>query len=1072
MAKRSDIKKILLIGSGPITIGQASEFDYSGTQAIRALKEEGIEVVLINSNPATIMTDPGFADRIYIEPLTIDFLEKVIETERPHACIPTMGGQTALNLAVKAAESGLFDRYNIELLGANLRSIHLAEDRKLFKQTMESLGIHVAKSHLVTTIDEGLNALNTIGLPLILRPSFTLGGEGGGVVYTKEDYLKLLERGLFLSPTSSVLVEESLIGWKEYELEVVRDRNDNVIIVCSIENLDPMGVHTGDSITVAPAQTLTDKQFQLMRDQAKDIIRAINVDTGGSNIQFAIKPFGADAGRMVVIEMNPRVSRSSALASKATGFPIARIATKLAIGYTLDELTNDITGTTPASFEPTIDYVVVKIPRFDFEKFSTSPPLLGTQMKSVGEAMGIGMTFKEAFLKALVSMEQSKLWLMPTPELDKQALLTQLSKPTWDRFFYVATAIRIGLNNDEITSACHFDPWFLDEFREIIEGFDFFTQHTPPESWTATQWLNIKRLGISDRELADRFKKTITDIQRLRSALRIEPGFGLVDTCSAEFDAKTPYLYSSYHTNYRHEPLAEESIIILGSGPNRIGQGIEFDYCCVHASQAAQELGIKSIMFNCNPETVSTDYDVSSRLYFEPLTVEHIQNVFQHEKKCRGVLVQLGGQTPLKLSKALAAQNIPIIGTSVASTDQAEDRKLFETLINSLAAEGLKQPKSKTVTSKSDAIAAASDIGYPVMIRPSYVLGGRGMRIVFSEQSLAAHFDAALAASDNHPVLIDQYLVNAKEVDVDCIVDDEQVLIGGLLEHIEEAGVHSGDSACSLPPFTLSPEIIQRLKHQTRILGRALDVRGLLNIQFAIFNNDDIYVLEANPRASRTVPFTAKAVGHPLVKIATKVALGQSLRAQGYTEDFDLNVDLYNVKMPVFPFHKFPNVDVVLGPEMRSTGEVMGRAQDFASAFAKSWIGAGSTLPRNGTAFLSIGNRDKPKIGEIALRLRKLGFALEATKGTAHYLNNLGIECQTVAKLQEHEVNCVTAIKENRYQIVINTQDDENAMLDGYAIRRTALEKKIPYSTRLTTARALVQAIEASQNNPFPLFPL
>ena len=1077
MPKDTSIHTILLIGSGPITIGQASEFDYSGTQALRALKAEGYRVILANSNPATIMTDPEYADQIYIEPLTPEFLEMIIEKERPNAILPTMGGQTALNLAVSLAENGVLAKYGVRMLGANLESIKKAEDRQLFKKTMIDLGVDVPRSRMVSTIEEGLEILAEIGLPMILRPSFTLGGEGGGVANTMEEFKTILARGIFLSPTRSVLVEESLIGWKEYELEVVRDRADNVIIVCSIENLDPMGIHTGDSITVAPAQTLTDRQYQHMRDVSKKIIRAIGVETGGSNIQFAVKPHGPDAGRMIVIEMNPRVSRSSALASKATGFPIAKVAARLAVGYTLDELKNEITGSTPASFEPSIDYVVTKIPRFDFEKFTSTPPLLGTQMKSVGEAMAIGRTFKESFMKALASMENRWTWLKPT-EFDENLskplseLEEKLKLPLWTRIWYVASALRRGMTVARVAELTGIDPWFLDQIQQILE----LERHLGAKKMSIAKWsdreiLVAKQFGMLDRELAKLSGSSEEDVRAERKKRAIYPSFSLVDTCAGEFEARTPYLYSTYAGRNTKPAPAKKSVMILGGGPNRIGQGIEFDYCCVHASEAARAEGFESIMVNCNPETVSTDYDISSRLYFEPLTVEHVLNIHDCETNVQGAIVQFGGQTPLKLSGSLNRKGVSILGTSVESIDIAEDRQRFEVLMKELELLGLMQPASRYARSVEEALAVADEIGFPIMLRPSYVLGGRGMRVLFMRETLLKYIEEAIEVSESHPVLMDRFLSDAIEVDVDAISDGETVLIGGIMEHIEEAGIHSGDSACSLPPFTLGPEVINRLREQTKILAKKLNVVGLINIQFAV-QGSNIFVLEVNPRASRTVPFISKAVAVPLAKIATQLMLGRKLLELGHTTDFDLKLDTFNVKMPVFPFHKFPGVDVILGPEMKSTGEVMGRADNFAAAYAKALLGASITIPRFGRAFLSVTDADKAGIVEIATRLITLGFELDATPGTHAYLSKYGIRTDLVLKVGQGSPDCVELLTAGRYQLVINTTNDEKAVLDSYAIRRTALEKRIPYCTLLTTARAFVKAIDSVLSHNLTLAPL
>lgn len=1076
MPKDTSIRKVLLIGSGPIVIGQACEFDYSGTQALRTLRSEGYKVILANSNPATIMTDPELADRTYIEPLTHEFLERIIETEKPDALLPTMGGQTALNLAVTLAESGVLKKHGVRMLGANLESIKKAEDRQLFKKTMEDLGIEVAKSRQVHNIDEGKEALADIGLPIILRPSFTLGGEGGGIASTESEFFAILERGLFLSPTHSVLVEESLVGWKEYELEVVRDRADNVIIVCSIENVDPMGIHTGDSITVAPAQTLSDRQYQHLRDLSKKIIRAIGVETGGSNIQFAVNPRN---GRTVVIEMNPRVSRSSALASKATGFPIAKVATRLAIGYTLDEVMNDITGTTPASFEPTIDYVVTKIPRFDFQKFTATPPLLGTQMKSVGESMAIGRTFKESFFKALAGMENGHTDLsdISTGGEDLDAILR---KPIWTRLFYVATALRRGYAPERIHELTGIDSWFIRQLGEAVALEKHFQENKMPLSkWSDHELQTAKEFGFTDHMIAKLTGASSIEVTRERISRGIMPTYLQVDTCAGEFEARTPYLYSTYGVQQStakamNPEVLSKGVMILGSGPNRIGQGIEFDYCCVHASEAAREMGYKSIMVNYNPETVSTDYDVSSRLFFEPLTVEHVLNIQNFEKNIQGSIVQFGGQTPLKISSDLIENGHAVLGTSVDSIDIAEDRERFEQLMRQLKFPNLKQAPSITARSAEEALEAAKAMGFPVMLRPSYVLGGRGMKIIFSEDSFRKYIHEAIQVSDRKPVLIDRFLSNAIEVDVDAISDGRDVLIGGILEHIEEAGIHSGDSACSIPCITLTSDIQNRLREYSRGLAQKLKVIGLINIQFAV-QGKDIYVLEVNPRASRTVPFLSKAVGAPLAKIATKVMLGQSLADQGYTKDFDLGLDVYNVKMPVFPFHKFPGVDVILGPEMKSTGESMGRAKGFPAAYAKALLGAGVTIPKKGLVLISIADEDKGQtIIEIARMLQKLDFEIECTPGTLRHLNAAGIQCEVVHKVGNGDpvTNCVARVKQGKYNFIINTTNDEKAILDSYSIRRTALEKKIPYCTLVTTAKAFVQAIESVKLSNLELMPL
>jgi carbamoyl-phosphate synthase large subunit len=1075
MPKNLNINSILVLGSGPIIIGQACEFDYSGTQAIRSLKELGYRVVLLNSNPATIMTDPEFSDSVYLEPLNLNSVEKILKKEKIDAILPTMGGQTALNLAVKACEAGLLEKYNVKLIGANLKSIKLSEDRQLFKETISQIGLESAKSKIVTNIEEGAKALEEIGLPLILRPSFTLGGEGGGVAYTKEEYFKILERGLFLSPTHTVLVEESLLGWKEFELEVVRDLHDNVIIVCTIENLDPMGIHTGDSITVAPAQTLTDRQFQILREQAKKIIRTIGVETGGCNIQFAVNPKN---GRVVVIEMNPRVSRSSALASKATGFPIAKIATKLSVGFTLDELKNEITTTTPASFEPSLDYVITKIPRFDFEKFTTADPILSTQMKSVGEVMGIGRTFKESLLKALASIENKRPYFKPTEFDDEnvslELLQENLKKPKWNRLWIIASAIRRGLTINEIHSLTQIDPWFLQNIFEIISFESQIKKDPDVKNWSTQFFKEVKKIGFTDFSISQMTNTPLKEVIKERENKKLEPSFEMIDTCAGEFESKTPYFYSTYlaqsfnfnshhSTNKNLNNSEKKSVLVLGGGPNRIGQGIEFDYCCVHACLASKEMGINSIMINCNPETVSTDYDISSQLYFEPVSVEHVYEIFKKEKNALGAIVQFGGQTPLKIAKTLSELNIPILGTSIESIDLAEDRKKFENLCLELKSYGINLIPSKTATSKNEALLAAKELGYPILIRPSYVLGGQGMRIIYSEKTLHEIIDQTLEISEDKPILIDRFLSDAIEVDVDCISDGHTPLICGILEHIEEAGIHSGDSACSLPSFTLGQSTLDRLREITKILALKLKVIGFLNVQFAI-KDQQIYILEANPRASRTIPFISKAIQKPLPKIATQIILGKKLKDLGFEHDFDLNLKNFNVKMPVFPFDRFIGTDPLLGPEMKSTGEVIGQGENFPQAFAKALEAANINLPKSGVAFLSVHDLDKPAIIDVANALILLGFRLEATEGTAQFLKKNGIPVETVAKYGEGENHCLTKIKNSYYQFIINTTKSEKAFHDSMAIRRTALEKKIPYCTLVTTARAFVRAIQASKN--------
>jgi carbamoyl-phosphate synthase large subunit len=1054
MPKRSDIKKILVIGSGPIVIGQACEFDYSGTQALRALREEGYDVILMNSNPATIMTDPELATRVYIEPLTLEFAEKVIALEKPDALLPTMGGQTALNLTMTLHKEGVLKKYGVELLGATPEAIHKAEDRETFKSIMTSIGVDSAKSTVVRSLDEAKKVVKEFGLPLILRPSFTLGGEGGGIAKTEEEFLDKIERALFLSPTKDCLVEESLLGWKEFELEVVRDRKDNVIIVCSIENFDPMGVHTGDSITVAPAQTLTDREYQNLRNQSIKIIRAIGVETGGSNIQFSVNPKN---GRVIVIEMNPRVSRSSALASKATGFPIARVAAKLAIGYTLDELTNDITGTTPCSFEPSIDYVVTKIPRFDFEKFRPTEPTLTTQMKSVGEVMAMGRTFEESLGKALVGLETDTTWLKPLQEWD----WSMVAKASPTRIYAVAEAIRRGHSNQEIHSHSFIDPWFIEKIRKILSHEKLLTAQPWPVS--AETLLNAKQSGWTDRAIAGLIKITEEEVRLTRESLNIHGAFLTVDTCAAEFESQTNYLYSSYRGKDESKITNNIKVMILGGGPNRIGQGIEFDYCCVHAAMSLREAGIETIMVNSNPETVSTDFDISNKLYFEPLTPEHVLNIARIEKPL-GAIVQFGGQTPLKLAKALEKGGLKILGTSTESIDLAENRERCEVIVRELAPLGLEQPSATIASTREEAIERARDLGYPVLVRPSYVLGGKAMRIVHSENDLKQWIDEALLVSGDKPVLIDRFLDRATEVDVDAISDGRECFIGGLMEHIEEAGIHSGDSACSLPPVTLPVSITDRIRTYTRELAKKLKVVGLMNAQFAI-QGDRIFLLEVNPRASRTVPFISKAIGKPLAKLAVQVMIGKTLADLGIHEDLDQNLQQFYVKAPVFPFNKFPGVDVLLGPEMKSTGEVMGHAPTFAGAYYKALSGAGMTLPKTGTVFISVRNEDKAEVLSIARHLNEMGFKLVATQGTAKFLNSHYLHVEEVNKASQGSPHAVEMTAEGRFSLVINTVSDEKAVLDSFAFRRAALDRKIPYATVLASARAMVQAIRENRKN-------
>lgn len=1065
MAKRTDIRKILVIGSGPIVIGQACEFDYSGTQALKALKEEGYEVILVNSNPATIMTDPDLSDRVYVEPLTPSFLERIIEKERPCAILPTMGGQTALNLTMNLHKEGVLKKYNVELLGATPEAIHKAEDRSTFKSIMDSIGVESAKSRIARSLEDGKAIVKELGLPLILRPSFTLGGEGGGTAFTEEEFLTKLERALFLSPTKDCLIEENLVGWKEFELEVVRDKKDNVIIVCSIENFDPMGVHTGDSITVAPAQTLTDREYQNLRNQSIKIIRAIGVETGGSNIQFSVNPKN---GRVIVIEMNPRVSRSSALASKATGFPIARVAAKLAVGYTLDELKNDITGTTPSSFEPSIDYVVTKIPRFDFEKFRPTEPFLNTQMKSVGEVMAMGRTFEESLGKAMAGLETDlPSFISLSSDLNeiKKSLVT--GSPT--RLYYVADAFRMGMSIKEIHDICYIDPWFLGRIEKMIQ----LESELKKAAWPLPKdlFLNAKKRGWTDRALSKLLKKTEIEILKLRESLELHGKFLSVDTCAAEFEAKTPYHYSSYSGTDESKISSRKKVMILGGGPNRIGQGIEFDYCCVHAAMALREMGYETIMVNSNPETVSTDFDISDKLYFEPLTPEHVLNISRMEKPL-GAIVQFGGQTPLKLAKSLEQNGLNILGTSTNSIDIAENRERCEAMVRELLPLGLEQPPGGIAFTKEGALKVAEELGYPVLVRPSYVLGGKAMRIVHSKEMLLQWIDEAIRVSDSQPVLIDHFLDRATEVDVDAICDGTEAFVGGIMEHIEEAGIHSGDSSCSLPVFTLPLNITDRIRTYTKELAKRLKVVGLMNAQFAI-KGDRIFLVEVNPRASRTVPFISKAIGKPLAKLAVKVMMGKTLKELGIREDLDLSLSTYNVKAPVFPFSKFPGVDTLLGPEMKSTGEVIGRGHTFAAAFSKAMTAAGMNLPESGSVFMSIRNEDKAESLSIARGLSDLGFKLFATSGTAKFFNSHFLFCEEVKKAYENDFsNCVTMIAEGKFQLVINTASDLQAIKDSFTMRRTALERKIPHATVLSTARAMLQAIREQKKGPLELMPL
>ena len=1043
MPKRSDIKSILIIGAGPIVIGQACEFDYSGAQACKALREEGYRVILVNSNPATIMTDPNMADATYIEPIQWEIVEKIIAKETPDALLPTMGGQTALNCALDLDRHGVLEKYNVELIGASKQAIDKAEDRQLFKEAMARIGLASARSAIAHSLEEAQQVQASIGYPAIIRPSFTMGGSGGGIAYNQEEFIEICERGLDASPTNELLIEESLLGWKEYEMEVVRDRNDNCIIICSIENLDPMGVHTGDSITVAPAQTLTDKEYQIMRSASIAVLREIGVDTGGSNVQFAINPLD---GRMVVIEMNPRVSRSSALASKATGFPIAKIAAKLAVGFTLDELKNDITGgQTPASFEPSIDYVVTKIPRFAFEKFPKADSHLTTQMKSVGEVMAIGRTFQESFQKALRGLETGVNGLS-TKTKDIDLIINQLRQPGPERIWFLADGFRLGMSLDDIHQESKIDPWFLIQIQELIQLENQISSYKLNDL-DAAILLKYKKKGFSDERLAELMGVTQKQIRDLRNQFKVKPVYKRVDTCAAEFETSTAYMYSSYDQECEALPTNNQKIMILGGGPNRIGQGIEFDYCCVHAAYALREEGYETIMVNCNPETVSTDYDTSDRLYFEPVTLEDVLEIVDIEKP-DGVIVQYGGQTPLKLAKALEANGVKIIGTSPEDIDVAEDRERFQKVLIDL---GLNQPPNRTARTANEAIQLAEEIGYPLVVRPSYVLGGRAMEIVHEESDLQRYMTEAVKVSHESPVLLDRFLNDAQEIDVDAISDGENVVVGGIMQHIEQAGVHSGDSACSLPPFDLSEKIQQELIKQTKLLAQALKVNGLMNIQFAI-QGEIIYILEVNPRASRTVPFVSKAIGKPLAMIAAKVMVGKSLKDQNFVKEIVPN--FYSVKEAVFPFIKFPGVDTILGPEMKSTGEVMGSGKTFAEAFIKSQLGAGTTLPYKGKAFLSVRKEDHESIIEIAQALAKLGFDLVATDGTARSIQNHGMIVDRINKVAQGRPHIVDMIKNKEIDFIVNITEDKKAIADSYTIRRNALMNKITYYTTLSGAKA------------------
>jgi carbamoyl-phosphate synthase large subunit len=1054
MPKRTDIHKILIIGSGPIIISQACEFDYSGTQACKALREEGFEIVLLNSNPATIMTDPEMAQRTYIEPITPECVAKVIERERPDALLPTLGGQTALNVAVAVGEMGVFDRYGVEVIGASLPVIMKGEDRELFRAAMENIGLRVPASRIARSMEQARRAAEDIGYPLIIRPSFTLGGTGGGVVYNREDLEDTARAGLDASMIRTIMLEESVLGWKEFELEVMRDHMDNVVIICSIENFDPMGVHTGDSITVAPAQTLTDREYQAMRDASIAVIREIGVETGGSNIQFAINP---DTGEMVIIEMNPRVSRSSALASKATGFPIAKIAAKLAVGYSLDEIANDITRETLASFEPTIDYCVVKIPRWTFEKFPRTQDILTTSMKSVGETMAIGRTFKEALHKAVRSLEIGRYSLdsglspesLKDPEC-RNLIRKRLREPNSERLFFLTAAMRADIDLDEIYQLTKIDPWFLYNIKQIV---DFEDQLRGQELTDELLHLS-KTFGFSDRRLAELTDSSDETIRERRDKAGILPVYKLVDTCAAEFEAYTPYYYSTYEAEDESRPREVRKVIILGGGPNRIGQGIEFDYCCVHASFALREEGVQSIMVNSNPETVSTDYDTSDKLYFEPLTFEDVLHIVQREKP-EGIIVQFGGQTPLNLAVPLAGAKAPIIGTTPDSIDRAEDRQRFQGLLNKL---GLRQPKNAIASTAAEALEAAGQIGYPVLVRPSYVLGGRAMEIVYQREQLEAFIHQAVHVAPGHPILVDQFLQDAIEIDVDAISDGNITVIGGIMEHIEEAGIHSGDSACVLPPISISREITEEIKAQTKALARELEVVGLMNIQYAVKDNL-LYVLEVNPRASRTAPFVSKAIGVPLAKLATKIMLGKSLAELGFTREVEPSH--LAVKESVFPFIRFPNIDILLGPEMKSTGEVMGIDRTFGMAFAKAQLAAGYSLPLQGNVFISVRDQDKPAILKVAKDFAKLGFKIYATQGTSAFLSQHGLENVMVPKLSEGRPHVIDHIKNEEINLVINTSTGRKTVSDAYLIRRATLVYNLPYATTIAGARAFVQAIAA-----------
>ena len=1071
MPKRKDLKKILVVGAGPIIIGQACEFDYSGTQACKALRDDGFKVVLINSNPATIMTDPGVADKTYIEPITIEVLEKILKKERPDAILPTMGGQTALNLAMEAQKKGILKKYKIELIGANSKAIANAEDRKKFRKNMIDIGLDLPKSKILNNIKQSSKVLKQIGLPAIIRPAFTLGGLGGGIAKTKKDYFKIVKNGLHESPVNQVLVEECLEGWKEFEMEVVRDKKDNCIIICSIENIDPMGIHTGDSVTVAPALTLTDKEYQVMRNASIECLRKIGVETGGSNVQFAINPKN---GRMVVIEMNPRVSRSSALASKATGFPIAKVAAKLAVGYTLDELKNEITKVTPASFEPSIDYVVTKIPRFTFEKFSTSPATLGTSMKSVGEAMAIGRNFKESLQKALISLETGFSGLDRIFNFNKKQIEKKLKENIPNKLLIIAEAIRKKISLEKIYNLSKVDPWFLNQIKDIVDVEIKIKNRGLPKDFI--EFNRIKSIGFSDKKLAELSNSSEKIVRQKRTALKILPVYKKVDTCAAEFKSFTPYMYSTYQRNFsinsecESNPSSKKKIIILGGGPNRIGQGIEFDYCCCQASFSLKEAGYETIMVNCNPETVSTDYDTSDRLYFEPLKEEYVFNIIKKEQQkgnLVGVITQFGGQTPIKLAEFLFVNKLPILGTQFSSIDLAEDRDRFRNLLNKLK---LKQAESGIAKNYKQAIQIAEKIGLPLMVRPSYVLGGRAMEIVYEKKQLKSFIEEAFKAAEKNPILIDKFIDHAMEVDVDAISDGKEVFVAGIMQHIEEAGIHSGDSACSLPPISIKPFLIKEIESQTKKLALALKVKGFMNIQFAI-KKDEIYVIEVNPRASRTVPFVSKAKGLPLAKIASRIMAGEKLYKFNLK---DKSKGMYAVKEAVFPFNKFPNSDLLLGPEMKSTGEVMGFDKDFGMAFAKSQMAASNSLPKKGLAFISLKDAHKDEGIDLARQLIKLDFKLCATKGTAEYIKKHGINCKIVNKVSSGSPHIVDVLNSKKIELVINTGggNSEHRLNDAIALRRATIKNKVPYCTNMSTAIACLEGIKSLKNKKLDIVAL